>query len=70
MLSNAKLSRMKGGMTQEKVSLAIGINPKLLSMFETGKCVLPEKWKEPLANVLNITLEEICDEKGYATESQ
>jgi transcriptional regulator with XRE-family HTH domain len=67
MLTTLRYKRLAKGLKINEMAQAVGIHETLLSKIELRQSYCPPKWREKLANFLEVTTDEIFDEHGMAT---
>ena len=69
MVTKLRLARVKNGINVRDFARRLNLSESLLSKMETGKHYVPKKWRNILAEALDLSVENICDEKGWPLTS-
>jgi|ERR1041385_7660892 hypothetical protein len=69
MVTKLRLARVQTGMNIRDFARWLNLSESLLSKMETGKHYVPEKWRNILADALELNVQDICDEKGWPISS-
>ena len=69
MVTKLRLARVKSGINVRDFARRLNLSESLLSKMETGKHYVPKKWRNILAEALDLRVEDICDEKGWPLTS-
>ena len=70
MVTKLRLARVQTGMNIRDFARWLNLSESLLSKMETGKHYVSQKWRNILAEALDLKVEDICDEQGWPIGSE
>ena len=63
-------ARITSGLTQGRLSDALGVDESYIAFMETGRLQPPIRILEPLASVLGMSYHQLAMEAGYSAEQE